>query len=264
MERKRNVNGKKGAAGNIVIFLAIMLASMVGGFIIGAAISYCKKKGVDYEGIAGYISALVMKVLPWFYVELSVVSALTAFIIFIVFNRRAAAWDGKDEEEIEQIEAGLGNPLAIANSMMIFNMLLFSMHVWNTLCMDTSSSAGSKVFGSVIFIINYAWIVVVSRLTVELEKKLNPEKKGDILETNFSRKWEESCDEAQKMIIYEAGYRAYRAGAKACTFVWLGTFISMFMFNTGLMPVFTVCIIWFVMLICYTVESGKLERNMYR
>ena len=244
-----------------MIFLAIMLASMVGGFIIGAAISYCKKKGVDYEGIAGYISALVMKVLPWFYVGLSVVSALTAFIIFIVFNRRAAAWDGKDEEEIEQIEAGLGNPLAIANSI---NMLLFSMHVWNTLCMDTSSSAGSKVFGSVIFIINYAWIVVVSRLTVELEKKLNPEKKGDILETNFSRKWEESCDEAQKMIIYEAGYRAYRAGAKACTFVWLGTFISMFMFNTGLMPVFTVCIIWFVMLICYTVESGKLERNMYR
>ena len=64
MERKRNVNGKKGAAGNIVIFLAIMLASMVSGFIIGAAISYCKKKGVDYEGIAGYISALVMKVLP--------------------------------------------------------------------------------------------------------------------------------------------------------------------------------------------------------
>lgn len=264
MEGKRNVNGKNGAARNIVIFLAIMIASMVGGFIVGAAITYSKENGVDYEGIAGYISSLVMKALPWFYVGLSVVSALTAFTIFIVFNKRAEAWDGEDEEEIEQIEAGLGNPLAIANSMMIFNMLLFSMHVWNTLCSDTAASAGSKVFGIIIFLINYAWIVVVSRLTVELEKKLNPEKKGDVLETNFSRKWEESCDEAQKMIIYEAGYRAYRAGMKACTFIWLATFISMFMFNTGLMPVFTVCIIWFVMMICYTVESGKLERNMYK
>ena len=263
-EGKKKVKGKNGTARKVVIFLAIMLASMVGGFILGAAISYSKKNGVDYEGIVSYISALSMKVLPWFYVGLSVVSALTAFIIFIVFNRRAAAWDGEDEEEIERIEAGLGNPIAIANSMMIFNMLLFSMHVWNTLCADTDSSAGNKMLGTIIFLINYAWIVVVSRLTVELEKKLNPEKKGDVLETNFSRKWEESCDEAQKMIIYEAGYRAYRAGMKACTFIWLVTFISMFMFNTGLMPVFTVCIIWFIMMICYTVQSGKLERNMYR
>ena len=59
----------------------------------------------------------------------------------------------------------------------------------------------------------------MSRFIVELEKKLNPEKKGDVIETNFSKKWEDSCDEAQKMIIYEAGYRAYRAGMKAFTFI---------------------------------------------
>ena len=55
----------------------------------------------------------------------------------------------------------------------------------------------------------------------EMAKEEMNEAKAN-LETNFSRKWEESCDEAQKMIIYEAGYRAYRAGAKACTFVWPG------------------------------------------
>ena len=38
----------------------------------------------------------------------------------------------------------------------------------------------------------------------------------------------------------------------------------MFMFDTGLFPVFVVCVIWFIMLITYTMVAGRLEKNMYR
>lgn len=263
-KNKQNMKGRNTTAKNIVIFLAILLVSMVGGFVCGAAIAHSKKNGMDYKEMVDYIGGLVMSALPWFYVGLSIVAFLLSLIIFMVYNRRAAAWDGENEEEIEQIESGLGMPIAISNAMMIFNVLLFSMYVWDTLCTDKVSSNGYKLFGTLVFLLNYAWIVVVSRLTVELEKKLNPEKKGDVLETNFSKKWEESCDEAQKMIIYEAGYRAFRAGTGTCLVMWLVSFIAMFMFDTGLMPIFVVCIIWFVMLIRYTVVSGRLEKNMYK
>lgn len=205
-----------------------------------------------------------MSALPWFYAGLSVVTFLLSFVIYKLYSRRAKAWDGENEQEIEQIESGLGVSLAIANAMTIFNMLLFSMYGWDTLCTDKVSSAGYKLFAVLLFLFNYVWIVVVSRFVVELEKKLNPEKKGDVLETNFSKKWEDSCDEAQKMIIYEAGYRAYRAGTKACTFIWLVSFVCMFMLDTGIMPILIVCTIWFIMLICYTVEADRLERRIYR
>ncbi len=261
----RKVNDKKkNSTRNIVVFLAIMLVSMAAGFILGAGIAYGKKHGLDFKEILNYINGLVMSVLPAIYIGLSVVSFLTAFIIYRLYSRHASVWDGDDEKEIDKIEAGLGCTLAIANSMMIFNVLLFSMHVWNTLCRDDLSGAGYQLFGVIIFIFNYAWIVVISRLVVELEKRLNPEKKGDFLETNFSKKWEDSCDEAQKMIIYEAGYRAYRAGTRTCTLIWLISFVCMFMLDTGLMPIFIVCIIWFVMMIRYTIEADKLERKMYR
>lgn len=257
-------NKKNSGTKNLVIFIAIMIGSMILGFCVGAAIAYLKKNGVDFDGMTEYVRGYVMGVLPWFYIGISVVAAGLSIGIYILYSRRAAEWDGEDEDKIAQIEEGLGVPVGIANAMTIINCLLFSMHVWDSLCADETPGGGYKALGIAVFLLNYIWIVAVSRLTVELEKKINPEKKGDILEMNFQRKWEESCDEAQRNIIYEAGFRAYRAGTKACTTIWLVTFIAMFMFDTGLLPVFVVCIIWFVMLISYTVESGKLERNIYR
>lgn len=259
-DKKKKSSGTK----NLVIFIAIMIASMIFGFCIGAAIAYFKKNGVDFAGMADYVSGYVMKGLPWFYIGISVVSAGMAIGVYLVYSRRAAAWDGESEEEIARIEEGIGVPIGIANAMTIINSLLFSMYVWGNICDDAVCDDGYKVLGIVLFLANYIWIVVVSRLTVELEKKINPEKRGDVLEINFQHTWENSCDEAQKKIIYEAGFRAYRAGTKACTAIWLITFISMFMFDTGLFPVFVVCVIWFIMLITYTMVAGRLEKNMYR
>lgn len=259
-DKKKKSSGTK----NLVIFIAIMIASMIFGFCIGAAIAYFKKNGVDFAGMADYVSGYVMKGLPWFYIGISVVSAGMAIGVYLVYSRRAAAWDGESEEEIARIEEGIGVPIGIANAMTIINSLLFSMYVWGNLCGDAECDGRYKVLGIVLFLANYIWIVVVSRLTVELEKKINPEKRGDVLEINFQHTWEDSCDEAQKKIIYEAGFRAYRAGTKACTTIWLITFISMFMFDTGLFPVFVVCAIWFIMLITYTMVAGRLEKNMYR
>lgn len=259
-DKKKKSSGTK----NLVIFIAIMIASMIFGFCIGAAIAYFKKNGVDFAGMADYVSGYVMKGLPWFYIGISVVSAGMAIGVYLVYSRRAAAWDGESEEEIARIEEGIGVPIGIANAMTIINSLLFSMYVWGNICEDTVCDDGYKVLGIILFLANYIWIVVVSRLTVELEKKINPEKRGDVLEINFQHTWEDSCDEAQKKIIYEAGFRAYRAGTKACTTIWLITFISMFMFDTGLFPVFVVCAIWFIMLITYTMVAGRLEKDMYR
>ena len=39
---------------------------------------------------------------------------------------------------------------------------------------------------------------LIAKLVVDLEKKLNPEKKGSVFEMQFQKTWLESCDEAQK------------------------------------------------------------------
>ena len=256
--------GKNRSPKNLIVFILTMLVSLVVGFIVGMVIAYAKKNGMDFAGGLSALGNNVSPLVPYVYLVISVVSFVVSLTLYIKYSRMAVGWDGETEDIIEEVETKLNVPVGIASIMMIVNIIFFTLHVWFYVFTDMECGNLIRILGLVLFFANYAWTIVINHLVVELEKKLNPEKRGEVFENNFSKKWEASCDEAQKKIIYEAGFRAYKAGNMACSAMWLVTFLSMFALDTGLLPVFAVCTIWLVMTACYIMVSARLEKGMYQ
>ena len=46
---------------------------------------------------------------------------------------------------------------------------------------------------------------------VDAAKKTNPEKTASVYDTKFQKKWLDSCDEAEKIMIGKCAFKAYAA-----------------------------------------------------
>jgi len=257
-----NKNVKKSSIKTIIIFFAVLAACILGGFIAGYIMSTEESNGVDFPSLLSGFGNTAGKFLPFVYLIASVVCFASSLAMYIMYKKKAAKWDGEDEEEINLIEAGLDIVMFISNLMTVFNMFCFSFLVWYTVTgAGKNNITGIQILNIVVFIVTYIWIFVIDKLTIDLEKSLNPEMRGDIFEFDFIKQWEASCDEAQKSMIYKAGYKAYKAGNATCMLMWLFTFIFMLAFKTGFTPVFAVCFIWVVISVTYMFNAVLLERG---
>ena len=96
---------------------------------------------------------------------------------------------------------------------------------------------------------------------VKLEKQINPEKRGSVFDVKFQKQWLESCDEAEKLMVYRCGFRAYQVGNKVCMGLWLVALFLQLWADTGLFPVLSICVIWLSMVAAYVLASIRLERH---
>ncbi len=77
----------------------------------------------------------------------------------------------------------------------------------------------------------------------------------------FAKKWEESCDEAEKINIYKSAYKSYRSVQMTCMVLLLVCILGDFVWHFGLMPVAMVSIIWIVQTTSYSLESIGLTKG---
>ena len=60
-----------------------------------------------------------------------------------------------------------------------------------------------------------------SEIECKLTKELNPEKKGSVYDVKFVDKWEDSCDEAEKILIYKCAYKTYNKMSGLYIGLWI-------------------------------------------
>ena len=96
---------------------------------------------------------------------------------------------------------------------------------------------------------------------IKLIQKLYPEKKGDPTSLKFQEQWLASCDEGQKLITYQAAYKAFQNTNAACIILWILAFVGMFILKTGVYPILCICIIWLINNVSYMLRAAKLERR---
>ena len=113
----------------------------------------------------------------------------------------------------------------------------------------------------VVFIVGSLVQTKQQQLMVDLEKEMNPSKTGSVYDSKFRDKWEESCDEMEKMMIYKSAYKAYKSAGLACLFLWVITAILSIAFKTGPLPCIAVSIIWLVMTVSYCREAMRLDKG---
>lgn len=86
---------------------------------------------------------------------------------------------------------------------------------------------------------------------VKYLQKLFPEKYGDPTSMRFHEQWLESCDEAEREIIYQASYKSYMTASKFSAILLIISMLCHLIWNTGIMAVLMVCLMQLVLTFSY-------------
>lgn len=76
-----------------------------------------------------------------------------------------------------------------------------------------------------------AEVVIIQQKSVDCVKIMNPEKTASVYDMKFQKKWLETCDEAEKIIVGKCAFKAFNItnsmcsvlgsySCNQCTYVW--------------------------------------------
>ena len=235
----------------LLILLGAILVCYHVGYGVGRFIGKVDTSAL-LESISGETAGLIFSIL---YAVVCLVGIPFMIIGYCRAKKAVDKWDGENEDELDNLEKLMNPPMISSSILMILNICLFSCTMY---FVDTLPNL-NIILAFVLLITGMILCTVVPKLTVDLEKQLNPEKEGSVLDFRFEHEWMKSSDEAQRLIAYKSGYAGYKAGNFACMIMWLISFVSGFAFHTGIMPTICVCAIWLVMVIANIRENVKLE-----
>ena len=105
------------------------------------------------------------------------------------------------------------------------------------------------------FIYEYFWQIRY----VKLLQRTHPEKKGEPSSWKFQEQWLESCDEAEKEIIYRSAYKAFMTVNRTIPVLLVGTMVANLYFDTGMFAVVVVSVIWLLTQFTYSRYCIKLR-----
>ncbi len=209
-----------------VIFILLIVVSLIIGYFIGGVTNKLSSSTTVVE-LFDIMKQNLIRLMPYAALSLNLIMCILGFCLYAKSKKMSETWDGEDEEVIDRIEERQSIALIIPSVMMIFNFLFFGIgfavdaNLKNGL---TPENIGLGI-SFLTFILSYVWEIILQAQVIDLEKKLNPEKKGNILDMKFRSEWIESCDEAERMTIYRSAYDVYKLMSNLFIYAWLLTFI---------------------------------------
>ena len=271
-ENNKAENNKKENKAALKKFIPMLIVCALIGGLVGGASSF-----IGYSDFSGSIVEaallIVNMVSPWAVIILGVLSFI---VCWVIYRKARAMYEGAltsakvtgesgesgepDEQIIEAVEDKLSQGMFILSVIMIVQMLFFGIMMADLENIaDTSFALAMAAAG--VFVAGNLAQLKQQQLMVDLEKEMNPSKKGSVYDAKFRDKWEESCDELEKIIIYKSAHKAYKTTALTCVILWIVTATLSIAFKTGPLPSIAVSIIWLVQTVSYCREAMKLERG---
>ena len=243
-------------------FALLVVLSLAGGVALGLVLTILGLEnlgdGLEAAGrfFSRYLAAPLLVAVP--ILELAV-----CLPIYFGAKKKLAAWDGEDEAAGSEAEARLSVCIWITGTALILNLFLMSAMTANFVNdAGTDRMMPSQMFfsGWGAFMANFVVCVVLQQKLVDLTKRLNPEKRGSVYDTKFQKKWYESCDEAERLIVGQCAMKAYQAMARVCLGLWLVFLLGGMFFDWGFLPSLAVCIVWGVGQSVYSWYAVKLGK----
>ena len=234
-----------------------MLGSLLVGGVLGFAIGCTRVLGLEAAALAEALNGVLSAATPWGIPVTSVLTLGPAFFLYRSAARKFAVWDGGDEDETsESIDTALSWVLLLSAVQLLINF--FFMAAFCVYYMDADIDALVLVG---VFVVSDALVIFAQQKTVDLERKMNPEKHGSVYDTKFQKKWLESCDESERRQIGQACYKAYMVATRFCLGLWLVLVILSMVFEMSILPVFVLLLVWGVLQVTYTLECIRLGKH---
>ena len=238
-------------------FALTTLGSLLAGGALGFVIGLTKVFGLNVSALAAALSAALEAATPWGIPVTSVLTLGTCFFLYRFAAKKFAACDGGDEDETsESIDAALSWVLLLSALQLLFN--LFFLSAFCIYWMEKSIGALAVVG---VFLLSCGFVMFTQQKTIDLERKMNPEKHGSVYDSKFQKKWLESCDESERRQIGEASRRAYMVTSRLCLGLWLALIILSMMLKISVLPTVVLLVVWGTMQVTYTLECIRLGKH---
>ncbi len=244
----------------MLIFIGLMVISVLIGFFMGGIATGLASSESIVEKFA-LLKDNVIRITPYVALLLNLILCVIGFCMYAKNKKMSDAWDGEDEKIIDQIETRQSIALVISSIMMVLNFLFFGVgfavdaHLKEGLTIENIG----LIIGFLTFIFSFVWEMILQGQVIALEKKLNPEKRGNILDMKFRKEWIESCDEAERMNIYRTAYDVYKFMSNLFIYAWLLTFIVSAATGTGLFAMVMVALLWLIQTAAYFKAAAKYQ-----
>ena len=250
----------------IITFIAVMVILYAAGYFIGRIAAEAERASGFNEIIKNWKHFLI-NLLPPVFAAVSAFAVMLPVIKFISCNSmyKELQKDRDNDDLWDTLEEKLNGPMICSNIFSVIEVFLFFSFLYVSLISDYGKNGGYQtvliIADFVLFLIASVTEVLIPKLVIDIEKKLNPEKEGNLLDFRFHRVWMDSSDEAQKLIAYKAGYQAFLNTNIVCVVMCTVSLIVMFLFKTGVYPLLCVCVIWLVNNVSYMFRAVRLERR---
>lgn len=228
-------------------FIGLMALSLVFGVALGLGLVFLSFGSFgDILAAAGLF--FTQKVAGWLLFACPVITLAVCLPIYLGAKKQIAAWDGEDETVSNEIETKLSVCIWITSMELIASFFLIAALISGFMeNAGTEREIAPAMFwgGLAAFLIGGLGMgTVFQQKLVDATKRLNPEKQGSVYDTKFQKKWYESCDEAERLVIGQCAFKAYQAMCRACMVLWTVFGLGGMFFDWSFLPALTVCIIW--------------------
>lgn len=260
-ERNRRENKKA-----LKVFIPIIIVAAVIGGIVGGMASTDGAKDIA-ANIGDFLRELLYLIAPYGVVVTGVVGVLITWYFYksaekeFLHSKELCRTDDEIEEEIlASVDRKISLGMLTVSVAMIVSFIFFGAVVaYIDRYLDENGIL--IVIAIVSFIAGDFLSVKLQQMMIDFEKVLNPEKQGSVYDLKFKEKWEDSCDEMEKLMIYKASYKAYQTANKACVAAFLATVMLSFFFDYGPLPAIVTGSVWLAMTISYCLEAMKLDKE---
>lgn len=254
---------KKEDSSKLKGFIIMMTVCLVAGFIAGFAVAAAGDIGI-LKDMASMVSGAIKAVSMYANFVLTIVSLIAVVILYRQSRKMFTAWDGEDEDIYRAFERKLSIAIIITS---VNYILLFMFMAIGIIRMSELKTQGKTVFiaSAVIFIIGILgtliFTIIAQQKVVNIEKEINPEKRGSVFDNKFQKKWIESCDELEKQQIFEASHASYKAVNTTCMGILFACILGVKIWDFGVLPICITGIIWLVSILSYSVKCLKFEQR---
>ena len=250
----------------VITLILLLVVSCIAGFICGRLVAHAKEMG-SVDNTIQTVKNIIKQSFPVVFIIVSILGVVVQIIAFGQCNLmyKKLQTDKENDELWDSLEDKLNRPMILSNVFSMLNIVLFFCFLYDVLLFDykKTESYGQfiTILGIIIFVIATIISIVITALTLNIEKKLNPEKQGNVLDIHVQKVWMQSCGEAERLIAYRAGYKGCLNTNIACMVLIVIAFMYSLAFDTNLTALLFIAIIWFINNLSYLLCAARLERR---
>lgn len=254
MMNKREENRKENrhALGK---FLIVLVAAGILGGVVGFL---SEMMNLSLQELFGEAYRLIYDNMLWIMIVFAVIFQVIMWSFIIGAKKLFSQWSGDEDATSKKIDIKIGHVMVIANILMIGSLIMFG---WRTSGIIASNGDYSEtMILVVVFIVNAAGVIIGQKMAVDLTKEMNPEKKGSVFDTNFQKKWLETCDERERQQTYQCAWQAFKVMNIVFVVALLLCFFLSDIAGIGTAPGVIVGILWLIQTSIYSVYAIKLSK----